>query len=111
MRQIFLFSVAGIFLLGCAEQERIPDHVLDKETFSELICDFTLAESAATLNVKSVPFERFDSVYAFSPLQDHKVTRAQFDTSLYFYSHHPELFKEVYALALEKLSQFQSSRK
>jgi hypothetical protein len=76
-----------------------------------VICDLTLAESAATLNVKNVPFEKFDSVYAFNPLLDRKISREQYDTSLYFYSRHPELFKEVYQLSLEKLSKFQSSRK
>ena len=52
-----------------------------------------------------------DTVYAFNPLLDNNIKRFTFDTTLYFYSHHPKLFKEVYVLALEKLSKLQASRK
>jgi hypothetical protein len=111
MRVFTISLLVSILLVSCKEEVKIPDNVLDKETFSDVICDLTLAESAATLNVKNVPFEKFDSAYAFNPLIDRKISREQYDTSLYFYSHHPELFKEVYQLSLEKLNQFQSSRK
>lgn len=111
MKRIVFFTACLAFFSCNPKEVPIPDYVLDKETFSDVICDFTLAESAATLNVKNVPFEKFDSVYAFNPLLDRKLTRQQFDTSLYFYSRHPELFKEVYELALEKLSKFQATRK
>ena len=81
------------------------------EKFSDVIVDFSLAESAASLNVLNVPGLKGDTVYAFNPLLDNKVERTTFDTTLYFYSHHPKLFKEVYVLALEKLSKLQASRK
>lgn len=107
--------LAVIFFTACGGEEKeeidIPDHVLDKERFSELIVDFSLAESAATVNILNVPGQRGDTVYAFNPLLDNNIKRATFDTTLYFYSHHPKLFKEVYELALEKLSKMQASRK
>ncbi|MBP7807927.1 MAG: DUF4296 domain-containing protein [Bacteroidia bacterium] len=99
---------------SCGGEDReveIPDYVLDKEKFSEVIVDFTLAESAAGINILSVPGAKGDTVYAFNPLIDNNVKRATFDTTLYFYSHNPKLFKEVYVLALEKLSKLQASRK
>jgi hypothetical protein len=84
---------------------------MDKEKFSEVIVDFALAESASGINVLGVAPQRGDTVYAFNPLLDNNVKRTVFDTTLYFYSHHPKLFKEVYVLALEKLSKMQASRK
>jgi hypothetical protein len=111
MVRFFLLLMIPILFLRCTEEVKVPENVLDKEMFSDLICEFTLAESAATLNVKNVPFEKFDSVYAFNPLHSHNISRPQYDTSLYFYSRHPQLFREVYELTLEKLSKFQSSRK
>lgn len=84
---------------------------MDKEKFSDVIVDFALAESAAGINIAGAPGQKIDTVYAFNPLLDNNVKRVTFDTTLYFYSHHPKLFKEVYLLALEKLSKIQASRK
>src|SRR4051812_36795231 len=112
------FFIAIIILSLCIyscgkekKEEAIPNYVLNKEKFSDLLCDFTLAEAAVGLNIKNLPGNQMDSVYAFNPLLDNGVTRKDFDTSLYFYSHHPTLFKEVYQLSLEKLSRLQASRK
>jgi hypothetical protein len=110
-----VFAILSIaFFFSCAgkkKEEKLPSYVLDKEKFSDLICDFTLAEGAVGMNIKSLPGNKMDSVYAFNPLKDNKVTRKDFDTSMYYYCRHPELFKEVYQLALEKMSKFQASRK
>lgn len=89
----------------------MPEYVLDKDKFSDLIVDFTLAESASGINVLNIQGKKMDTVYAFNPLIDNNITRAQFDTTLHFYSHHPKLFREVYELSLEKLSRMQASRK
>lgn len=100
------------FCLSCSDKKNtIPPNVLNKDKFSDVIVDFTLAESAAGINITNAGAGKSDSVYAFNPLFDNNITRAEFDTSLYFYSHHPKLFKEVYDLTLEKLSKMQSSRK
>lgn len=108
---IFIFS---ILLTSCGEGEKeiaIPDYVLDKEKFSDVIVDFSLAESAASMNILNTPGHRGDTVYAFNPLLDNNIKRVTFDTTVYFYSHNPKLFKEVCVLALEKLSKLQASRK
>ncbi len=76
-----------------------------------MLIDFSLAESAAGINILGVSNAKGDTVYAFNPLLDNNISRETFDTTLYFYSHHPKLFKEVYVLTLEKLSKMQASRK
>ena len=108
---MFLIAIGNWNCGGEKKEEVIPAYVLGKEKFSDLICDFTLAEAAVGLNIKNQPGEKMDSVYAFNPLKDNNINRKDFDTSLYFYSRHPLLFKEVYDLSLEKLSKLQASRK
>ena len=111
----FLKIITICFILAsCSADEKevpIPENVLDKETFSEVVLDFTLAESASGINILNVQGGKTDTVYAFNPLLDNNVKRETFDTTLYFYSHNPKLFKEVYELVLEKLSKLQASRK
>ncbi len=109
-----LILIAAIIFSSCHGAEKeiiIPKNVLDKERFSDVVVDFTLAESASGINVLNVQGRKTDTVYAFNPLIDNGVKREMFDTSLYFYSHHPRQFKEVYELVLEKLSKLQASRK
>jgi len=101
-------------VLSCKEELKpveVPAYVLSKEKFSDVLCDFTLAETATNINVKSVSIEKFDSVYRFNPLKEHGLTKEQFDTTLYFYTRNPSLFKEVYELCLEKLSKLEEERK
>lgn len=98
--------------LSCADKKNeIPANVLDKEKFSDLLVDFTLAEAASGINVLNLPADKIDSAYAFSPFIDNAISKTSFDTTLYFYSHHPKLYREVYELTLEKLIKMQTSRK
>ena len=109
------YTVCFILLFCSCNQTKteikIPANVLDKERFSKLICDFTLAEAAASINIKNAIGNKSDSVYSFNPLFDNGIDRKTFDTTVYFYSHNPKLFKEVYELSLEKLSRLQDARK
>lgn len=107
-------SIIAVMLLlhACKSgSDKIPDYALNKDEFSDLLVDFTLAESAANINVLNVTGLKGDTVYAFNPLLDRNVSKQKFDTTLYYYSHNPEQFKEVYALVLEKLNKLQTSRK
>lgn len=106
--------ILGAVLVSCNDEKKedpIPDYVLNKEKFSDVLVDFSLAESASAVNILGVTPAKGDTVYAFNPLLDNNVKRVTFDTTLYFYSHHPKLFKEVYALTLEELSKMQAARK
>lgn len=112
VKQLKSITLFILIVSACTEKnENVPDNVLDKERFSDLIVDFTLAESAAGINVLNVLGQKTDTVYAFNPLIDNNITKVDFDTTLYYYSHRPKLFKEVYELSLEKLNKMQAARK
>lgn len=104
---VMLFSSCS----AIEKETPVPANVLDKEKFSDVLVDFTLAESVSGINILNVQGKKADTVYAFNPLIDNNVKRKTFDTTVYFYSHNPKQFKKVYELVLEKLSKLQASRK
>lgn len=113
--KIFALLLSLIFLLSfCSEKENsvtIPDHILSKEKYADVLLSLALAESAANLNVKNVKLEKLDSAYSFDPLKEKKISRAQYDSTASFYSEHPDLYKEVYDEVLKRLSEMESKRK
>lgn len=107
-----VFLCAAVLVSGCggSSESTVPDYVLPREKYIKLIVDFSLAESAANLNIKGVPIQKVDSVYHFNPLKENGVTKSQYDTTVWYYSQHPELNKEIYEEVLKTLSEMESAR-
>ena len=109
--KIFLLPLIFVLLVSCGqtdeEKNMVPDTILNEEEFTKILLDFALAESASNINVKNVPSERADSTYAFDPLAENKVTRAQYDSAIAFYSKHPVIYKKIYENVLAALSKMQ----
>ncbi len=92
------------------DQIKVPPGILDKTDFANVLVKFALSESAAVTNVKALPFQKTDSVYAFNPLAESGIRRSQFDSSMSYYSAHPELYKKVYDTVLVILSEIKAVR-
>ena len=112
---IFLIAITHLFFaFSCgskkAEEVSLPPNVLNQEQFTKLLTDFALAESAANMNVKNVPMNKFDSVYAFNPLIENSIRKSQYDSTVGFYVQHPELYKKVYENVLANLTRLQTER-
>jgi hypothetical protein len=111
-----LFGVSVTFFLftSCKNNEEekptLPDNILKEEAFTKLLTSFALAESAANMNIKSVPGYKMDTVYAFNPLIEHGVRKSQYDSTLDFYVKHPLLYKKVYENVLAELTDLQTKR-
>jgi hypothetical protein len=103
----FLFLITGIFLFSCklpeSENSRPPNLISEKE-FTEVLLDFSLAESASSINVKKLENRKFDSIYAFNPLKERGIRQSQYDSTLVYYSNHIEAYKKVYEEVLNRLS-------
>lgn len=84
---------------------------IPQEKFSKLIADFLLAESAVNLNIKNLNINAFDSAYAFNPLKDNNISKSLYDSTILFYSSHPDLYKEMYEEALQLLSEMQTAQR
>jgi hypothetical protein len=113
--RLILLSVPGLlFLLSCNSQPALqaepPPGLLDEETFTRVLTDFALAESAANMNVKGVDYRKQDSVYAFDPLADYHIRPSQYDSTVSFYVQRPDLYKKIYENVLAQLSEIQARR-
>ena len=107
---IWLASAMGL-LFACRSEKMessIPDNILGMEEISDILFEFSLAESAANLNIKNVAQNKLDSAYAFNPLKSHHIRPSQFDSSITFYCRHSELYKKVYEIVLNKLQEFET---
>ena len=109
------FVFAGFLMLAACgkkqeEDTSIPPGIMSQETFTRVLTDFALAESAATMNVKNSDLQKLDSIYAFNPLRDNGVTQGGFDSATAFYVRHPQLYKKVYEDVLVALSEMQAKR-
>ncbi len=89
---------------------KAPRNILGAEEFTELLVDMALAESALALNLKNASGPRLDSLYAFDPLQERGIARSRYDSSLTYYTHNPEQYKEIYREVLRRLSELESAR-
>jgi len=89
------------------ENDAPPTYILSEEMFLKVLTDSYLGEGAAGVNVKNVTGERYDSAYIFNPFQDNGITKAQFDTTVLYYSQHPLKLKEIYSRLLDNLSRIQ----
>src|SRR4051812_4103443 len=87
------------------EDEQPPPYILNEQLFLKVLTDCYLGEGAAGINVKSVTGEKFDSAYIFNPFADNNITKQQFDTTIVYYSKHPQKLKEIYNKLLDNLSQ------
>lgn len=112
---IFILVCASILFYQCGQKEEdenlvIPNYVLPHEQFVKITYDMALAESASALNIKNIQSAQYDSAYAFNPFKENKVSKQQYDTSIYFYSQHPKLYKKILEEVLAKLSETQSKK-
>lgn len=111
----FLVIIGIVFLISCEppreEDETIPSNILGEDKFVEVLTDAYLCEGASGINIKNVTGSKFDSAYAFNPLKDNGIAKAQFDSTIAYYSNHPKKMKVVYEKVLDKLSQIQAAGK
>lgn len=110
---IFLkfLALVSIFNAGCIKNNEgglntiSAQYIVEEDTMATILCEMALTESALNQNVQNYSAAKFDSVYNFNALKSHNVSKERFDSTLYYYSKHPEDYKTLYELVLEKLNQ------
>jgi len=111
---IKLFIVSVLFFSCKPTKEEdvvVPETILSEEQLVNVLTDAYLAEGASGINVKNATGEKFDSTYIFNPLKDNHIEKAQFDSSMVFYSKHPKKLKIIYDKVLDRLSAAQAKGK
>jgi hypothetical protein len=106
-----VYLLAAVLLFSHCDEKKEdapPANLVEREQFVKVLAAFALAESAANINPLGVPVPKIDSVYAFNPLKDYGVRKAQYDSTLQYYTAHTELYKKVYEDVLILLTELQA---
>jgi len=109
---IGLLTLALCFGVSCknTSSPSKPSNILSEETFTNLLVDFCLAESAANTNINAVAAAQFDSAYAFNPLIERGIRKEQYDSTLLYYSENTDLYKKIYDDVLAQLIEIHARR-
>ena len=93
---------------SCKKKETtIPNGVLDPMAMADLLADLHTVQAAASIHAaKDTTFVPF-AAYAPALFRNHGITEAVYDSSLAFYTHHPELLDSIYKEVIEELSRRQ----
>ncbi|MBK8847793.1 MAG: DUF4296 domain-containing protein [Bacteroidetes bacterium] len=104
-----LFLLCAFFLCACGnnqvEKENvIPPDILKQEQMVALLKDLQMAEAAISLRNQDTTNARSlaPGVYKFV-FEKHKITPAQFENNMSFYTSHPVLMHKVYQEVSDEL--------
>ena len=117
MRSKILSSLLVLALTGCIKETEIPEHFIQKEEMSMIMADLIVAENVCySLNLsKDSTTIIFQDHYKPNVLVKYNKSISEFDSSLQFYTEHPEVFKSVTdstEMFLKKqLEDFEASKK
>ena len=103
------FSIVFLVHLNSCKQKNIqkkPSNLLNQEVMVEVLCDIHLTD--ALLQLKSNQPKEFihlnSSKMYESILKENKISSAQFDSSLKYYTSQPQQMKSIYEQVVQKIS-------
>ncbi|MCX6290627.1 MAG: DUF4296 domain-containing protein [Bacteroidetes bacterium] len=110
----------NIFLIGCLhavlllsiscskKPADIPKNILSKTELVPVLVDIHLAQAATGVNQLNDSARYGMKEYSGYIFKIHGITKEKYDSSLAFYSRHPELIDEIYQEVINELSRKQS---
>lgn len=108
----FLFIFISLIMACGKKQADIPKGVIKPEKFSDVLVDIRLAEGSYRVLSQNglVSSEYVDSCYQVV-YATHKIEAWQMDSSMSFYSRHPDLFHKIFDMVDDKLTDISLSGK
>lgn len=97
-----ILFVALLSLVSCKQQD---EGILNKGEMTDLLVDIHKSEAVIALNYSKFPNDSAKSVIREAVFNRHKITQAQFDSSLVWYGNHIEEYMEIYDKVIERLNQ------
>ena len=96
--QILILLILGAVLVSCR-----PKGILHSWEMKNVLID--LHKTEATIQVAGILYghEEEKGIYYAEVLEKHGITQAQFDSSLVWYTAHPQLFDKIYPRVLKQL--------
>ena len=90
-----------VTLVGCR-----PHDILSRREMQAVLVDLHKAEAVLQVSgYASFAYEEEESKAYYLTLQKHNLTQAQFDSSLVWYTKHPQLFDKIYPKVVAQLEQ------
>ena len=101
-KSILVLSLCTLFLIlsGCR-----PRGVLHSWKMREVLVDLHKTDALLQLSGLQYGHDEAANIYYAMTLERHGVTQAQFDSSLVWYTAHPQLFDKIYPKVLKDLQQ------
>src|ERR1700741_1739111 len=101
-----LVLILATFSCSAPAVPEIPKDILDKDKMAAGLTDLSIMEASINVSHFNAGNKETDSL-RFNIYKQHNITRAAYDSSIAFYSKHPEEFKEIYDAVVEKLTKLQ----
>ena len=101
----FLF-VALVCFIAFACKPGVPRDIIQPDDMEDILLDFHVADGMAQNNpaaANNVEYNR--TLYRLGVLKKYNVTKAEFDSSMVYYSRHSDKLHEIYKGVAERLSQ------
>jgi hypothetical protein len=109
--RLLKFSLFFLLLLlfacnSSTEEVKVPSAIISQDSMAVLLTDVHLLEAAIDLNLISTAGKQQPDKY-YGIFKVHNISRQHYDSSLAFYSEHPELLNKIYDVVIERLSKKQ----
>ena len=86
--------------------------IIPQKKFVSVLVDLQLADGIAVENIANRSAPLLDSATMYTAVfSKHGVTRAQFDSTMKYYTQHPEDFQQVYNLVTAQLKELEDNLK
>ncbi len=103
---VLLLSLMLVTLVGCSKKTEINGkEFVPRDELVDMLVDLHLVDGITNDRKFYRSYEEVDSVDLLGPiLEKYQVSQQMFDTTMYEYSRHPEIFDQVYNDVLTKLN-------
>jgi len=105
MKNIFYLIIA-VVMISCNHKKTTPEHVIPKNEMVEIILDIHLTDGLFTVSNVRRDLTKKDSINYYNEIfHNYGYTRADFDTSVYYYSKNINEYDKIYEEVLNRLNE------
>jgi len=106
MMKKLLIIILGLVFFSCSNQTKVPEYVIPKDDMIDIILDIHLTDGLFTISKIRKEITSADSLnYYDEVFRNYGYTRADFDTSVYYYSKNINEYDKIYEEVLNRLNE------
>jgi hypothetical protein len=112
-RTLLVMGIMAVMVpvaVNCAKVGRT--RLIPEKKFIDLLVDIHVADALSDRNPRDTIVEVLDSASLYGAVfRKHAVTQGEFDTTMVYYSAHPEDFRKLYDVVLARLKMMEEEEK